>query len=913
MGADSTLKPSSQTEAHAALAPVLDPEHRAVFDHLDQAVLWTSVDAPGLVRIDEMNAAAASWLRCVQDTGEPRLLRDLVPGAFGAEWCDELQHAHLTGQNRQWQWRVKLPDGEQLQRVRIDIVVMRGDDGHAQALVSIVKAIEHVDLHRAMLQISSILDHQPDCIKLIGEDGTLLHLNRAGMDMLAVATVEEANRIGLENFVHAEDRDAFLDMRRAVCGGERTLLRFRIQGSDGTARHVESTASPLYDAGSGRISMLAITRDLTSHVSDLAARRQAELDALRADERWRFAIDGSGDGVWDWDIEGDRVTYSPRWGELLGETSEAIGNSPRVWLDRLHPDERDALTLAVQRHLDGQTPSYLAEHRLRCKDGRWKWFLGRGLVVSRDAVGRATRMIGTNTDIDTMKQHAEHVVHLRDRLTLAVKGSGFGVWELDLAAERLIWDRRMHLIYGKDPDSFDGDPEQWRQCLHPADRPLVDAQFAALMGGQSVELFEYRIFRADDGAERWIEANGYLQRNAAGAPERLVGMNRDITERKQARAQLIQSEARYHSVVSSLTEGVVVLSSEGNITAWNSAAEQLLGKNAQQMRSSPELQAIREDGMPFPSAQLPGKRALLTGQSEAMVVMGIRRPDQTLVWLSVNATPILEGTAPMPSSAVVSFFDITARKAAEDEIRALNAELERRVIERTEQLEVSNAELRTFTYSVSHDLRAPLRGIDGWSQALVEDCSHLLDHVGRAHLQRIRHETQRMAALVEGLLRLARVAQLELALTDVDLSEMCATILRQLLDEHPNRRLAVWVQPGLHVRGDSSLLFLTLSNLLDNACKFTARTTNAQVHVSGRLEAEALVVAVRDNGIGFDMAHAGELFLPFKRLHRESDFPGTGIGLAICDRIMRRHGGSISVNSRLGGGTVFELTFTDQR
>lgn len=246
-------------------------------------------------------------------------------------------------------------------------------------------------------------------------------------------------------------------------------------------------------------------------------------------------------------------------------------------------------------------------------------------------------------------------------------------------------------------------------------------------------------------------------------------------------------------------------------------------------------------------------------------------------------------------------------------IAGAHESLERRVAERTQQLENANRELEAFSYSVSHDLRAPLRHIDGFAQALTEDHTHGLDKDALHYLSRIRAGAQRMGTLIDDLLSLSRVTRAELNRTEFDLSGMVREIAARLQEEHPERRVAWTIAPGVRVRADAHLVRVALENLLGNAWKFTARREHAEIEFSAiRSAAGRLTFSVRDNGAGFDMAYAGKLFGAFQRLHGVTEFPGTGIGLATVQRIINRHGGRIQASAEVEKGATFTFTLGEQ-
>ncbi|CAN5295418.1 hypothetical protein BH11PLA2_BH11PLA2_28750 [soil metagenome] len=241
-------------------------------------------------------------------------------------------------------------------------------------------------------------------------------------------------------------------------------------------------------------------------------------------------------------------------------------------------------------------------------------------------------------------------------------------------------------------------------------------------------------------------------------------------------------------------------------------------------------------------------------------------------------------------------------------MRRQNEELERRVQARTAELETSNHELEAFCYSVSHDLRPPLRSMDGFSRVLLEKYADTLDEKGRHYLHRIRTGTQRMGQLIDDLLKLSRMSRSELVRQHVDLSAKAAKVVAQLREREPERNVTFSVQPGMFADCDPRLMRIVLENLFANAWKFTANKSLAVVVFEQVEKAAQPAFVVRDDGVGFDMAYAGKLFGAFQRLHSDRDFPGTGIGLATVQRIIRRHGGEVWAESTVNGGASFYFT-----
>ena len=287
-----------------------------------------------------------------------------------------------------------------------------------------------------------------------------------------------------------------------------------------------------------------------------------------------------------------------------------------------------------------------------------------------------------------------------------------------------------------------------------------------------------------------------------------------------------------------------------------------------------------------------------------------RRFDDEYRWFLSRAHPLRD-----LSGSLATWFgngiDIEEKKQAEEKINEMNAMLEQRVQERTAQLEASNRELEAFSYSVAHDLRAPLRSIDGFNQALLEDYGKDFPPDAQELMQRSRQASQRMSQLIDDLLNLSRVARAEMRRQRVSLSEIAQSVATELQKNEPDRKVTFQIEPGLFANGDDRLLRLVLENLLGNSFKFTRDKPEAKIEFKSMRQDGKRVLFVRDNGAGFKMEYANKLFGPFQRLHAATEYPGTGIGLATVHRILMRHGGKIRPESKEGFGATFYFTLPD--
>jgi len=373
-------------------------------------------------------------------------------------------------------------------------------------------------------------------------------------------------------------------------------------------------------------------------------------------------------------------------------------------------------------------------------------------------------------------------------------------------------------------------------------------------------------------------------------------------------ARLRTREQWLTNTLASICEGVVATDAALKVKLLNPVAQALTGWTQDEAigKAIGDIVTLVTWGRRSPIEQaLAGKSAPMVGD------------DTVLVSRSGDKIPIQDSAAPIVDSrgevlgGVIVFQDVSERRRAEAHIRKLNADLERRVVERTGQLEAAKNELAVFTYAIANDLREPLRGIEGFSHTLIEDHAAHLGAEGLDQLRRLRQATLRMSQLIDELLRLSRVATCELRQQGVDLAQLANQVIADLRAADPRRSVAVAINGEHLVQGDKHLLRLVLENLLGNAWKFTAKTAAPAITCGSVDHDGKRVFYVRDNGAGFDMRFAGKLFGAFQRLHTASDFAGSGIGLAIAQRIISRHGGQIWGESMVGQGATFYIRLSD--
>jgi PAS domain S-box-containing protein len=360
--------------------------------------------------------------------------------------------------------------------------------------------------------------------------------------------------------------------------------------------------------------------------------------------------------------------------------------------------------------------------------------------------------------------------------------------------------------------------------------------------------------------------------------------------------------SRFRSLIESIEDyAIFVLDGDGHVASWNAGAERSTGWRADEImgQSFAVLFTGEDRANGAPQRQLDSAAANGVWRGEELRV----RKDGTPFLSDVTLTATRDSDGRLLGFAAITR-DVSERRRDEGAIAKLNAELERRVAE----LAAANGELESFSYSVSHDLRGPLRAIDGFSKILSEQYRAQLDEQGRHFLARVRAASQRMGHLIDDLLSLARINRAELHRTDVDVAELARGVIEELRRHDPERAVEVIIDDPAAANGDPRLLRTALDNLIGNAWKFTSKTPAAIIEVGCQRSEEGHRYFVRDNGAGFDMAYIDKLFVPFQRLHEQSEFEGTGIGLATVQRIITRHGGRIWAESTVGRGATFWFT-----
>jgi PAS domain S-box-containing protein len=792
------------------------------------------------------------------------------------------------------------------------------------------------ELELVRKQLQFILDNAPITFAMRGADNRYMLTNRTWEKTLGVSSADALGKTPYELFPPEIANELTQALERIWEKKEGVLeeVSMRLHGRN----HVFMRASfPLFDDQGKPYAGIGL-------VTDISERKAVEESLRQAEERFRAIFQTVGVGINLVSPTGHYVGANPAFQRMLGYSeAELVGKHFRevTYPPDLVEDERVTKQIEEQPHETAEV-----EKRYVRVDGSLVW---TRLLISaiRNSDGTLATYVTVVEEITARKEAeaqqqraqaelerlvAERTVelqHANNELAEAQRIAHVGNWNIDLASNRLEWSAETYRIFGYEPYAFEGSRETFLAGVHPDDRPLAEWVRQEALAGMPMD-YEHRVVRPN-GEIRTVHERGYVVRNETGKATRIFGTVQDITERKKAEEEIRAINARLSAILQASPLGIVAMDAKGIVELWNPAAEQIYGYPAEDVLGKvvPYLQT------PDDSEYAAIRRHILRGEGLVGLETKRVRRDGSVIDVAISTAPLRNGDGEL-TGTVALVGDISERKRAEAEVHRLNQELEARVAERTAHLEQEiaervraeaavkelnatlaeqaehlvevNNELETFTYSVSHDLKAPLRGIDGYSRLLLEDYADRLDEEGQYFLNTIRSATTQMAQLIDDLLSYSRLERRTLAKSQVDVRNLVETLLFQMqpAQVYPQTTIEVKVEPTL-VRADADALALVLRNLIDNALKFSANAPAPRVEIGGESSAECYRLFVRDNGVGFDMQYQERIFDIFQRLHRSEEYPGTGIGLAMVRKALQRMHGRVWVESQPGQGATFTV------
>jgi PAS domain S-box-containing protein len=744
----------------------------------------------------------------------------------------------------------------------------------------------------AALDVSpeGILDALPAHTALLDRNGLILRVNKAWRRFGETNGIAPAYSPVGQNYLAicagASGEGAHFSPAAAIGIGR--VLRGEATGfeleypchSPNEQRWFQLLASPL-DQGQGGAVIMHVNITQRRYAEGALQASRSRLRAVFEAEPECVKIESLGGTLLDLNAAGLRVVQARTLAEVAG----------RAVTDMIHPDDHAAYMKLHAQVAAGATGQL--QYRVLGLHGSERWMEGHSVPL-RGADGTVDSVLSVSRDITEQKASLERLQQSRALLRIASRMGRIGAWVIELPSNAVTWSDEVCAIH-EVPKGFAPSMEEGISYYAPEYRDTVRRSVQACISAGIPFDHELEILTAT-GRRAWVRVLGEAERDAQGLIHRVQGAFQDISDRKEVEERTRMLAHSLASTLETITDAFLTIDREWRLTFINTEAERVLRRSRAEVLGTNIWDAFPEArGSRF---QQEYERALETGRpvefEEFYEPLG--------VWFELRAFPSAQGLA-------VYFRDVTERRQARDEIARLYAEMEQRVLDRTAQLEEANKELEAFSYSVAHDLRAPLSSINGFSQLLGSMLAQGTDGKAAHYLQRIRAGVDRMDEMTRALLALAQLSRASLQWEDVDLGAMARVVLARLAEGEPQRTVKTFVQDDLRVRGDPRLLMMLMENLIGNAWKFSARTEQAEITVGCETgPAGQALFFVRDNGVGFDMAHTNKLFVAFERLHHADEYDGTGIGLANVHRIVSRHGGRVWADAAPGRGATFYFT-----
>jgi PAS domain S-box-containing protein len=881
-----------------------EERYRLLFEE-NPLPLW--VYDTGSLRFLAVNDAAIEHYGYKRDEFLSMTIRDIRPPEEQVR-LDAYLDRPRPSKERSSPWKHQKKDG-----ALVDVEVISHETfflGRPARLVLANDVTEQLQAEAALatseLRFRSLIENSADGITVVSYQGTVTYVSPSIERLLGYTPSEAIGRQAMD-LVHRDDRVRLLKhvARLHQAGTGHEILQYRYKHKDGSWRWLESTlAHQANETGQG----------IVFNYRDVTERKQAEKELETVYGQLQNLFDNLDDVFFSMDTDHWKLLQmSPTCEKMYGRPVSEFFENPQLWRQVILPEEQHVIDENFPRLYAGE--SVLQEYRIWHTSGETRWVEAK-LKPTLDPAGNLIRVDGVSRDITGRKQAEADLQASETRYRLATRATDDVIWEWNAVTSQLTWAENAQIVFGYSPNEI-ADTSWWDSHIHPEDRQRVTSGLEKLIkGSETVWSDEYR-FQLKDGSYAVLSDRGYVERDAGGKAIRMIGAISDITRRKQAEESLASSERRFRALIENGQDFISLLDADGTLLWESPSNTRMLNFKQNEMVGQSVFTLVHPDDLDTVQYQFAELCKEPGGQKAS--VFRIHNAAGTWLWVEAVATNLLY--VPSVNAIVLNYRDITERKLAEEELHLLNLELEKRVAERTLELNRTNAELEhasrakdEFLANMSHELRTPLNSILGLSESLLEQRRGTLNEHQQHSLRVIESSGVHLLDLINDILDLSKIEAGKFdfypeTILVWDLVQSCLAFVKsQALKK--SIRLSYEADPNVtRLQADPRRLKQILVNLLINAVKFTPEGGQVILRVCANGDRNLIQFSVIDTGIGIAAKDLARLFRPFEQVDSQLNrqYEGTGLGLALVQKLTDLHGGSVQVESEVGQGSCFTI------